>query len=183
MALASPPRYSRPMRWGAALLLAITWPAQAGPAPQGCALLCGAWALDVSASEPPESRLDPALEKQKRAAGQREQLLAALAAPARVTLGEQGKQILLQFPDEPVRRLLVDRKHTRVDSRGTAEISSSWRSDNTLRITEKRGMRNLQAEEYALLPDGTLAVTREVERPGLKRVRVRSVYRRVESGD
>lgn len=181
------------MRWGAALLLAITWPALAGPPPQGCAALCGTWALDEAASEDPGSRLDAALEKpkqnqkqkqeQKRVARQREQLLAALTAPDRVTLGEQDRQILIQLPDQPVRRLLVDRTHTRVDSRGTVEIRSTWRSGNTLRITESRGRRDLQAEEYALQPDGTLVVLREVERSGLKRVRVRSVYRRLDTGD
>ncbi len=162
------------------MLLAITWPALAAP-PQGCAWLCGTWTLDVAASETPESRLDPALQKQKRAAGQREQLLEALTAPATVTLGEQGRQILIQFPDEPVRRLLVDRTHTRVDSRGTAEIRSTWRPDDSLRVAESRGRKRMQAEVYALQPDGTLVVTREVERPGLKRVRVRAVYRRSES--
>lgn len=174
------------MRWGAALLLAITWPAVAGQPPQGCAWLCGSWMLDVAASETPESRLDPALQgknrkKPSRAAGQREQLLALLTAPAALTLAEQGRQILIQFPDEPVRRLLVDRTHTRVDSRGTAEIRSSWRSDDSLRIVETRGRNQMQAEVYALQPDGSLQVTREVERPGLKRVRVRAVYRRSES--
>ncbi|MDQ2639792.1 MAG: hypothetical protein M3Y79_04330 [Pseudomonadota bacterium] len=164
------------------MLVAIAWPALAGQPPQGCAWLCGNWILDVVASESPESRLDPALAKQKRAAGQREQLLEALAAPAAVTLAEQGRQILIQFPGEPVRRLLVDRTHTRVDSRGTAEIRSSWRSDDSLRIVENRGRRHVQAEVYALQPDGSLIVTREVERPGLKRVRVRSVYRRSETG-
>jgi hypothetical protein len=163
------------------MLLAITCPALAGQPPQGCAWLCGSWKLDLAASESPESRLGPALEKQKRAAGQREQLLAALTAPATVTLAEQGRQILIQFPDEPVRRLLVDRAHTRVDSRGTVEIRSSWRSDDSLRVTESRGRGQLQAEVYALQPDGSLVVTREVERPGLKRVRVRAVYRRSES--
>lgn len=175
------------MRWGAALLLAITWPALAAP-PPGCASLCGTWTLDASASETPESRLDATLERQKQkqkaiSDKQREQVLAALATPARVTLGEQERQILIQFPDEPVRRLLVDRTHTRVDSRGTAEIRSTWRTASTLRITESRDRRDLLAEEYALQPDGTLAVTREVERQGLKRVRVRSVYRRLDTGD
>jgi len=164
------------------LLLAIAWPAFAGQPPQGCAWLCGNWTLDVAASETPESRLDPALAKHKRAAGQREQLLQILAAPVSVTLAEQGRQILIQFPGEPVRRLLVDRTHTRVDSRGTAEIRSTWRSDDSLRIVETRARRQMQAEVYALQPDGSLAVTREVERPGLKRVRVRSVYRRTETG-
>lgn len=168
------------------MLLAMTWPAVAGQPPQGCAWLCGSWALDAAASETPESRLDAAIEKNKkkksRAAGQREQLLAALTAPAAVTLAEQGPQILIQFPNQPVRRLLVDRTHTRVDSRGTAEIRSSWRSDDSLRIVESRARNQMQAEVYALQPDGSLLVTREVERPGLKRVRVRSVYRRTETG-
>jgi hypothetical protein len=166
------------MRWGVGVLLVMTLPAWAGEPPPGCAWLCGSWTVDTAASESPETIVDAALARNDGPPTLRPELLAALASPPTLTLAEQGNEILIRVPGQPDRRLTANRSHTRVDSNGTADIRAKWGSDDALQITESYGRRRSQGETYALQRDGTLVITREVERPGIKRAKVRWVYRR-----
>jgi hypothetical protein len=92
-------------------------------------------------------------------------------------LGEQGKQVLIRWGDNPERHLFPGEPHSRVDAQGTAKIRSEWKKDS-LTINESYGSKREQTETYALLPDGTLQLTRVVERPEAKTMRLRSIYRR-----
>jgi hypothetical protein len=166
------------MRWGVAVLCVMTLPVLAGEPPSGCAWLCGSWTVDAAASESPDTVVDAALAKNDGPATLRPELLAALASPPTLTLGEQGSDILIRVPGQPDRRLTANRSHTRVDSNGTTDIRTKWGSDDSLQITETYDRRRSQGETYALQRDGTLVITREVERPGIKRAKVRWVYRR-----
>lgn len=166
------------MRRGVAVLLFLALPVLAGEQPPGCAWLCGSWTLDAALSERPEPVVDAALEKRADATRLREELLAALTGPTTFVLADNGDEILLRVPSRPERRLTANRSHARVDQYGTAEIRASWRNDDSLLVTESYDRRRNQSESYALQRDGTLVITREVERPGIKRLKVRAVYRR-----
>lgn len=166
------------MRWGVAVLFLLSLPAVAGEQPPGCAWLCGSWTLDPAASESAETVVNTALDKQADPAALRTELLAVLTALPALTLAEQDNEILIRTAGRPDRRLTANRSHARVDATGTAEIRASWRSDDSLQVTETYDRRRSQSETYALQRDGTLVITREVERPGIKRLKVRLVYRR-----
>jgi hypothetical protein len=168
------------MRRGLAVLMLMALPAWAGEPPPGCAWLCGSWTLDPSQSDAVETIIDTALEKEKKEQPDtlREELRILLGSPATLTLAEQGGEIVIRAPARAEQRLTANRSHARVDKQGTAEIRASWRSDDSLLVTESYDRRRKLSENYALQRDGTLVVTREVERPGIKRTKVRSVYRR-----
>lgn len=162
------------------LLLMLAQPAWSGEAPPGCAWLCGDWVLDVAASEVPEPVVDAALEKFRQhdiKEQVRAQLLAALRPPAALVLGEQGKQVLIRWDDSPDRRVFPGEPHSRVDAQGTAKIRGDWKKD-ALVVNESYGSKREQTETYALLPDGTLQLTRVLQRPEAKSMRLRSIYRR-----
>lgn len=170
-----------------AILLVMALPVVAGEAPPGCAWLCGEWALDSTQSDPAESFIDEALknydepdpdDRRPTSAQMRTDLRTVLVPPAMLTLAEQGEQIVIRATGQPERRLAVDRPQTRTDDAGTAELRASWRSDDSLQITDSHDRRRNHTENYALQRDGTLVITREVERPGVRRIRARSVYRR-----
>jgi hypothetical protein len=108
----------------------------------------------------------------------RQDLRALLLPPPSLTLAEQGGEIVIRVPAQPDRRFAADRPQSRTDAAGTAEIRATWRGDDSLQISESYDRRRKHTENYALQRDGTLVITREVERPGVKRLRARSVYRR-----
>jgi hypothetical protein len=107
----------------------------------------------------------------------RTELLTLVAPPASLVLGERGQEILIRAADGLERRIDVRNPHTRVDSLGTAKVRAIWRGD-ALVISETYDRKHQQSETYTLRKDGTLLVTHSVERPGLKDLRLRAVYRR-----
>lgn len=170
-----------------ALALVMALPVAAGEAPPGCAWLCGSWSLDAGLGDNASRLVDAALRDydeprpgrdQPTRTQLREELLALLTPPASFTLAEQGNDIIIRVPGRPERRVVAGQAGNRTDDAGTAEVRVTWRSDDSLSITETRDRRRNQSENFALQRDGTLVITREVERPGVKRLRVRSVYRR-----
>jgi hypothetical protein len=170
-----------------AILLVLALPVVAGEAPPGCAWLCGQWALDATQSDPAEAFIDDALQdyeepdpddRRPTSAQMRADLRAVLVPPAMLTLAEQGEEIIITATGQAERRLAVNRTQTRTDAAGTAEMRASWRSDDSLQVTDSHDRRRNHTETYALQRDGTLVITREVERPGVRRIRARSVYRR-----
>jgi hypothetical protein len=170
-----------------AVLLVLALPAMAGEAPPGCAWLCGQWMLDASQSDAAESLIDEALQdydepdpddRRPTRAQLRADLRAVLVPPATLTLAEQGEEILIRAAGQAERLFNINRPRSRADDAGTAEVRASWRSDDSLQISDSHDRRRNHTENYALQRDGTLVITREVERPGVKRLRARSVYRR-----
>jgi hypothetical protein len=170
-----------------AALLVMALPAMAGEAPPGCAWLCGDWTLDGTQSDSAETAIEAAMQgydepdpddRRPTGAQMRTDLRAVLGPPATLTLAEQGALIVIRAAGQAERRLAVDTTLTRTDEAGTAEVRASWRSDDSLQISDSHDRRRNHTENYALQRDGTLVITREVERPGVKRIRTRSVYRR-----
>lgn len=169
-----------------ALMLVMALPVSAGEAPPGCAWLCGDWALDAARSDPAEAFIDDAMKGydeprpgDRRPTGEqmRADLRTLLVPPPAITLAEQGEAIIIRA-GQVSRTLSVAHSQERTDEAGTAEIRTSWRSDDSLQVSESYDRRRNHTENYALQRDGTLVITREVERPGVKRLRARSVYRR-----
>jgi hypothetical protein len=169
-----------------ALMLVLALPVSAGEAPPGCAWLCGDWALDSARSDPVEAFIDDAMKGydeprsgDRRPTGEqmRADLRALLLPPAMITLAEQGEAIIIRAGQDS-RTLSVSHPLERTDDAGTAEIRTSWRSDDSLQVSVSYDRRRNHTENYALQRDGTLVITREVERPGVKRLRARFVYRR-----
>jgi hypothetical protein len=107
----------------------------------------------------------------------RERLLVLVTPPASLVLAEQGEEIIIRPAGGPERHAFPGEPHSRVDDEGTAKIRTEWKKD-ALVINESYDHRREQTETYALLPDGTLQVTRVVERPGVKKLELRSIYRR-----
>jgi hypothetical protein len=106
----------------------------------------------------------------------RSELLTLLGAPAQLNLDARGSDIVIQG-GELTRRLSPGTPRARVDAIGTAKISASWKSGR-LTVTERYDRKRIYSETYAQRDDGTLLVTRDVKRPGLKPLHIVSVYRR-----
>lgn len=106
----------------------------------------------------------------------RSELLTLLGAPPQLNLDARGSDIVIQG-GELTRRLSPGTPRARVDAIGTAKISASWKSGR-LTVTERYDRKRIYSETYAQRDDGALLVTREVKRPGLKQLRIVSVYRR-----
>jgi hypothetical protein len=179
------------------LLLLVALPVWATEMPPGCAWLCGSWAFDAARSDTSEAVVEAALEKFKETSGSRRsppaggalysgpqtraefrtQLLAEIAPPASLVLGERENEILVRIGDSFDRRIFPGEPHSRVDSLGTAKIRAEWKKD-ALVIDERYSGKHGQTETYALQPDGSLQLTRVFERAGIKPMRQRLYYRR-----
>ncbi len=181
---------------GGILLLLVALPVWVKEMPPGCAWLCGNWVFDAANSDTSDAVVDAALEKYKEPSGSRRspqpgatfdgpqgkaefraKLLADIAPPAALVLGERGDEILIKIEGLPDRRVFPGEPHSRVDSHGTAKIRADWKKD-ALVIDESYSGKHGQTETYALLPDGTLLLTRVFEREGAKPMRQRLAYRR-----
>jgi antitoxin (DNA-binding transcriptional repressor) of toxin-antitoxin stability system len=123
-----------------------------------------------------EHSLGPVFDRPGRAE-LRTELMAALTPPTRLNLDARGKDILIQGDGDPVRRLTPGTPKARVNANGTAEIMTNWKSER-LTIAERYDKKNQYAESYALQTTGTLLVTREIKRPGLKPLKLQAIYRR-----
>jgi hypothetical protein len=185
---------------GALALGLVVLPAGAVDAPPGCAWLCGNWIVDAALSESAEPLVDAALSNYKEprprnsprqpagfAAGPipeqsvktalRDQLLQDLAPPASLVFGEQADAILIRAASGEVRRAYPGEPHSRITSQGTMKISTEWKKD-ALIVKETINGQSTTTETYALLPEGTLQLTRVMARPGMKALRLRAMYRR-----
>ncbi|MEJ0100140.1 MAG: hypothetical protein WDO12_10545 [Pseudomonadota bacterium] len=122
----------------------------------------------------PNLDFEPQTKEQMRAA-----LLVTLAAPPTLLFSAQGDDVLMRTGEHFERRFFPGEPHSRVDSHGTAKINTDWRK-NVLFVSESykgKGKRE-GTETYALQSDGSLLVTRTLERSGVALMRVRYVYRR-----
>ena len=107
----------------------------------------------------------------------RSRLLALLAPPASLTVAANGDEILIRPPGGPERHAFPGEPHSRIDAEGTATIHTQWEKD-TLVIDETYRHGYWQTDSFAPLADGTLQLTRVVDRPGVSKLRLRAVYRR-----
>lgn len=124
-----------------------------------------------------EHSLGPIKDRPERA-DMRSELMSLLTPPALLNLDARGAEILIQGDSQIARRLSPGSPRTRVSTIGTSTILAKWRSGR-LTISERHDRRRQYNETYTLRPaDGALLVTREVQRPGLKTLRLQAVYRR-----
>jgi hypothetical protein len=107
----------------------------------------------------------------------RAQLLGELAASASLVVGQEGEAILMRAADGAERRAYPGTPHSLTNSSGTTKIVTTWKS-NALVVREDRGGRRKFTETFALQADGNLQVTRVLQHPGLKELRVSAIYRR-----
>jgi hypothetical protein len=107
----------------------------------------------------------------------RADLRQSLHTPLELRITARPSGILIGSGEHPDRIVEPGRPHSRVDDRGTANIKTAWKS-GSLVIAEKYERKRELVESYTLQRDGTLAVAREIERPGLKRIRVQAIYMR-----
>ncbi len=127
---------------------------------------------DITADAPPPGMPDRPMKAELRS-----QMLALLTPPPTLVLGEKADEILIQPAGGEERRVFPGEPHSRVTAAGTTRIITEWKKD-ALVVNESQGRGHEQTDTYALLPDGNLQVTRLVERPGVRQMRLRSVYRR-----
>ncbi len=107
----------------------------------------------------------------------RDDLLPLVRAPQALTLAADGKAILIRTGERSQRKLSPGEPHSRVDAEGTAKIRCTWQSGRLV-VSEVYDRKRRYTETFELQrADGSLVVTREIERPGLKALRVRFVYR------
>jgi len=122
--------------------------------------------------------LGPILDRPRRQE-LREELQAMLRQPHKLRLAASDNDVLISADGRTAASLMPGEPHVRVDRYGTAKIEVRWRS-STLAISEIYDRRNQQETTYGLRnADGTLQVVQVITRPGLPRIMVRSVYRRL----
>jgi hypothetical protein len=107
----------------------------------------------------------------------RSELMSLLVPPTQLKLDARGTDFLIQGDRQSVRKVSPGTPKARIDANGTARILATWKSDR-LQIVEKYDRSRKYHETYSLQVAGTLLVTRLVERPGMKPLRIDSVYRR-----
>ena len=178
------------------LMLAGLCIAATAAAPPDCGALCGRWLYDEAASDPVEAKLDAVLAGYKepkiegeadspmgqtidrpRRAEMRARVLTALTPARTLQFTLAGPDVLIGADDRPARRLSPGVPHSRVDVDGTARIRTTLQPGK-LTVTDRYDSRHETVETYAVdSRAGTLVVTLDVRRPGLKALRLRSVYR------
>jgi hypothetical protein len=108
----------------------------------------------------------------------RAELLRLLSAPNQLNFDTGASDIVIRSDNKLERRLSPGAPHSRIDEEGTATIRCSWDAGR-LMVSERYDRKRQYAETYVVQrADGSLLVTREVRRPGLKTLRLRTVYRR-----
>lgn len=123
-----------------------------------------------------ERSLGPIRDRPERD-GLRSELMALLQVPTQLNVDARGSDILIQGDSQTQRRYTPGTPRARVDAWGTAKIKTTWKS-NRLAVSERYDKKRTYSEVYSLQDGSTLLVIREIERPGLKPVRIQSVYRR-----
>jgi hypothetical protein len=124
-----------------------------------------------------ENSLGPMIDRPIRA-DLRAELMSLLTPPAQLSLESRGAEISIKGDGQLTRKISPGTEKTRVNAEGSATILATWKSSR-LTITERYDRKRRYNETYVLqAADGTLVVTREVQRPGMKSLRIQAVYRR-----
>jgi hypothetical protein len=124
-----------------------------------------------------ENSLGPMIDRPVRA-DLRAELMSLLTPPAQLSMEARAADILIKGDGQLTRKLSPGTEKTRVNAEGSATILATWKS-NRLTITERYDRKRRYNETYVLQSaDDSLLVTREVQRPGMKPLRIQAVYRR-----
>jgi len=106
----------------------------------------------------------------------RTQLQGQLRVPDQVRLSVDDDVVLVDEGGKTPRRFEPGQPYSRVDSIGTAKITIRLQG-SVFEVTENYGKGRSNRESYALAPKaGHLVVTRTLSRPGMKDVKIVSVY-------
>jgi len=124
-----------------------------------------------------EASLGPMIDRPRRKE-LREELQAMLRQPQQLRLAARDSDVLISADGQTAQSLTPGEPHARVDRYGTARISVRWRGQQ-LEVSERYDRRNHQEKTYALHGADSLQVLQVIVRPGLPRITVRSVYRRL----
>ena len=124
-----------------------------------------------------EAAIGPVL-KRPRGKDLREELEQVIYQPQRMTIGAAEDGIRVKVDDQPsALSLTPGANHARVDRYGTAKISVRWQK-RQLVVSETYNGGNWQDTTYAVqASDGSLHVTQVIDRSGLPKIKVHSVYR------
>jgi len=123
-----------------------------------------------------EDALGPILSR-PRSRELREELELALRQPRSLIISGNAEDIRIAGDGSSSMGITPGEHSSRVDRYGTARIESRWRGSQ-LAVREKYDRRNQQETTYSTGSDGALRVTQVIARPGLRRITVRSVYRK-----
>jgi hypothetical protein len=162
------------------------------------ARLSGSWSLDASVSDDPQGKLSEAIATRKEPRRRREPQLDEvyvpdeprdprhetqvweneLAAPSLLTIGIANDEIRVTTGERETRVFSPGQPYARVDTRGTARISSTWKGSSfEVRERYQRYDRGgSRTEIYSLDRTGRLVFTRVVQMPMFGAVTIRSVY-------
>lgn len=106
----------------------------------------------------------------------RTQLQGQLKVPERVRLAVDDDVVLVDEGGKAPRRFEPGQPYSRVDSIGTAKITIRLQG-SVFEVTENYGKGRSNRESYAMAPKGgQLIVTRTLARPGMKDIKIISVY-------
>lgn len=106
----------------------------------------------------------------------REQLQRQVQVPASVSLRMDDDVVVVDEGGRSPRRFEPGRPYSRVDSVGTAKITIRLKGP-VFEVIEDYGKGRSNRETYTVDPKGSrLVVTRAISRPGMKDLRVQSIY-------
>jgi hypothetical protein len=107
----------------------------------------------------------------------RSELLAALTPPQTLQIRIAGTDVLIDTGDRSARSYSPGVPHARVDAQGTARIKAALTSGQ-FTLSERYDSQRQYTEIYTVQrANGSLQVERQIERPGLKKLRLRAVYK------
>ncbi|MEO7775697.1 MAG: hypothetical protein ABIT36_11985 [Steroidobacteraceae bacterium] len=164
--------------------------------------LTGNWKLEPSASDDPQAKLVEAIATRKKPRRPRREPAIdevfipdepvdprreteiwqnELATPPQLSINASGSDIRIGANERDLRSFSPGQPYARVDTRGTAKISSSWKSGSfEVRERYQRYDRGgSRTETYALDKTGRLVFTRVVQMPMFGSITIRSVYSRI----
>jgi hypothetical protein len=112
----------------------------------------------------------------------RTQLQGQLRVPEHVRLSVDDDVVLVDEGGKTPRRFEPGQPYSRVDSIGTAKITIRLQG-SVFEVTENYGKGRSNRESYAMAPKGgQMVVTRTLARPGMKDVKITSVYTPASAG-
>jgi hypothetical protein len=198
--------YRSTFRAALALLLVLGGHASASDRDAAAAArLSGTWSLDTAASDDPQGKLREAIATRKEPRRRRDPQLDEvfvpdeprdprretqiweneLAAPSLLTIKFGTNEIRVTTGERETRVFSPGQPYARVDSRGTARISSTWKGSSfEVRERYQRYDRGgSRTDIYSLDRADRLVFTRVVQMPMFGAVTIRSVYvRKPQSG-
>jgi hypothetical protein len=131
--------------------------------------------LQIAAEVELRQSLGPIDDRPNRS-GLREELLTALRPPETLQISVAGSDVSINGDARGARRYSPGVPHARVDAIGTAKIKATL-APGKFTLNERYDRKQEYTETYTVQRDGSLVVERQIERPGLKSLRLRAVYK------